>query len=95
MTKKAKGKRPIYLDNPQIDKVVAIVMALAGEVSVLRERLDTLERIAAAKGVISLEEIETYEPDPAVAASREQWRSEYLGRLLRVVEEDIDALKSS
>ncbi len=38
MTKIAKGKRPVYLDNPQIDKLLAIVMALTGEVSVLHER---------------------------------------------------------
>jgi len=45
MAKKAKGKRPFYFDNPESDKLLAIVMALAGEVSVLRECLDTLERL--------------------------------------------------
>ncbi len=94
MIKKAKGKRPTYLDDPQIDKLVAIVMALAGEVSVLRDRLDTLERIAAAKGIVSIEEIETYEPDPPVIQSREQWRNEYIARLLRVIEQEIDELKN-
>jgi len=32
-----------YLDNPQIDKLLAIVMALTGEVSLLR--VDTIERL--------------------------------------------------
>ena len=46
MTRKAKGRRPTYFDDPENDKLLAIVMALAGEVSVLRDRLDTVERLA-------------------------------------------------
>lgn len=92
MTKKAKGKRPVYFDDPQIDKLLAIAIALAGEVSVLRERLDTLERLAQAKGLFSIEEIETYQPDDQVAKEREQWRTEYITRVLRVVQEEVEGL---
>ena len=49
MAKKAKGKKPTFFADPQVDKLMAIVMALAGEVSVLRERLDTVERLAESK----------------------------------------------
>jgi predicted nucleic acid-binding Zn-ribbon protein len=93
MVKRAKGKRPIYLGDPQIDKLLAIVMALAGEVSVLRERLDTVERLAQAKAMFTINDIETYQPDEQVAQEREQWRSDYIARLLRVIEEEVDALK--
>lgn len=92
MPKKAKGKRPVYLNDPQIDKLLAIVIALAGEVSVLRERLDTVERLAQAKGLLSIEEIEAYQPDDQVAQSREQWRTDYIARVLQVVQEEVDAL---
>jgi hypothetical protein len=92
MAKKAKGKRPVYFDDPQTDKLLAIVMALAGEVSVLHERLDTVERLAQAKGLFSIEEIEAYQPDEKVAQLREQWRSDYIARVLRVVQEEVDAL---
>jgi hypothetical protein len=92
MAKKAKGKQPVYFDDPQSDKLLAIVMALAGEVSVLHERLDTLERLAEAKGLFSVEEIEAYQPDELVAQSREQWRKDYIARVLRVVREEVDAL---
>ncbi len=92
MAKKAKGKRPVYLDDPQSDKLLAIVMALAGEVSVLRDRLDTLERLAQAKGLVSIEEIEAYQPDDGVVQERERWRRDYIARVLRVVQEEIDAL---
>lgn len=92
MVKKAKGKRPVYFDDPQIDKLLAIVMALAVEVSVLRERLDTLERLVRDKGILSLEEIETYQPDEGAAREREQWRAEYIARILRAIEEELDSM---
>ena len=69
-----------------------MVMALAGEVSVLRERLDTVERLAQSKGILSIEEIETYQPNDQVAQEREQWRPDYLARVLRVLQEEVDSL---
>jgi hypothetical protein len=95
MAKKAKGKQPTYFEHPEIDKLLAIVMALTGEVSVLHERLDTLERLAEAKGLVSTEEIEIYQPDDDVAREREQWRRDYIARVLRVVQEEVDALTHS
>lgn len=87
-----KGKRPVYFDDPQIDKLLAMVMALTGEVSVLRERLDTLERLLETKGVLSLCEITAYQPDDMAAKEREQWRADYIARVLRVLQEDLIAI---
>lgn len=92
MAKIAKGKRPIYFDNPQIDKLLAIVMALTGEVSVLRERLDTIERLLETKGNVSIAEIESYQADEKVTQQREQWRDAYVERVLRVLQEELEAL---
>lgn len=92
MAKKAKGKKPIYFENPESDKLLAMVLALTGEVSVLRERLDTVERLAQTKGLISVEEIENYQPNEQVEQEREQWRQAYLDRILRVVKEELDTL---
>jgi len=87
MAKTAKGKRPVYLENPQVDKLLAMVMALTGEVSVLRDRLDTIERLLEVKGILSASEIEGYQPDDKVINEREKWRGEYIARVLRVVQE--------
>lgn len=92
MAKKAKGKKPIYFENPESDKLLAMVLALTGEVSVLHERLDTIERLALTKGLISVEEIENYQPNEQVEQEREQWRQAYLERILRVVTEELDTL---
>ncbi len=92
MARKAKGKRPVYFDDPQIDKLLGIVLALTGEVSVLRERLDTIERLAEAKGLCSAKEIEGYRPDEQAAKEREQWRAAYIARVLRVVQEELESV---
>ena len=92
MARKAKGERPAFFDDPQIDKLLAIVMALTGEVSVLRERLDTLERLLESKGVLARHEIEAYRPDDAAAADRERWRAAYLERILRVIDQEREAV---
>ncbi len=90
MIRKAKGKRPAFFSDPQIDTVMGVVMALAGEVSVLRERLDTVVRLAAAKGLFTQRDIEAYRPDEVVRAERERWRTEYLERILRVVHQELE-----
>lgn len=91
MSRKAKGKRPSFFENPEVDRVLAIVMAVAGEVSVLRDRLDTMERLLDSRGVLSRDDIEAYRPDDAVEEERQAWRSEYLERVLRVVHHELES----
>ncbi len=67
----AKGKRPVFASDPQTDKLVAMIMALAGELSVVRERLDTIERLAARNGVLTSAEIDAFEVDDEIDAERE------------------------
>ena len=90
LPKHAKGQRPQFFNDPAIDKLLAMVMALAGEVAVLRDRNDTLERLIADKGVVSKEEIDGYRPSPEVIAERDAWREEYLSHILRIVDLDSD-----
>jgi hypothetical protein len=92
---KAKGKRPAYFEDPAIDRTLSIVMAIAGEVSVLRERLDTVERLLDAKGTISRADIETYTPDRAAGIERAMLTKEYIARILRGVQQDMEALAES
>ena len=94
LPRKAKGRRPAYSADGHVDKLYAMVMAMAGEVSVLRERLDTAERLLAAKGVLSGREIENHVLDEAAQAEREAWRGRFLERLLRVVRDEVDAAES-
>jgi hypothetical protein len=89
LPRKAKGRRPIYSGDPQVDKLYAMVMALAGEVSVLRERIDTTERLLSMRGILTSADIEHYQFDEAALAERENWRTKFLERVLRVVTEEV------
>lgn len=77
----AKGKRPHFYDTPGLDQAMAMIMVLAGELSTMRDRLDTVERVAAAKGVVLPHEIEAYEPPQEVLEAREARRQDFLARL--------------
>lgn len=88
---KAKGKRPAYLE-PQEDRLLSILMALVGEVSVIRERLDTIERLLDAKGTISRADIEHYVPDLETGKERNRIVREYIARVMRAVQQDMEAL---
>ncbi len=89
---KAKGKRPAYFTDPAVDRTLSIVMALAGEVSVLRERMDTIERLLEAKGSVTRAQIEGYVPDPVAGAERGLLTKEFIARILRGVQQDMEAM---
>jgi len=88
---KPKGKRPFFLKDPDVERVMAITMAVAQELAVMRERLDTVERLLETKG-ISREEIEAFQPTPEQADDRGRWMQEYLARIMRIYQQDIEAL---
>jgi hypothetical protein len=90
---KAKGKRPAYFEDPAIDRTLSILMALVGEVSVLRERLDTVERLLEANGTISRADIEAYEPDRSAGHERGLQTREYIARVMRSMQQDMEALE--
>lgn len=89
---KPKGKRPYFLKDPDVERVLAITMAVAQELAVTRERLDTVERLLEAKG-ITQDDIERFQPTPDQADARGAWHQEYLARILRIYQQDIEALQ--
>lgn len=90
--KKAKGKRPAYFEDPAVDRLLSIVMALAGEVSVLKERQDTVERLLDERGVVRRGDIEAYRPSRDAAYERGLVTREYVARVMRGVQQDMEAL---
>lgn len=90
--KRAKGKRPEYFDDPAVDRLLSIVMALVGEVSVQRQRGDTLERLLEAKGVLTRAEIEHYAPDADAGYERGVATKAYIARVMRGVQQAVEAL---
>ena len=93
LQKKAAGPRPQYFDDPAVEKLMSITMALAGEVAVLHDRLDTHERLAAAGVTPTPEAIDEYVPDDEVRQARDDWRETFLDVVLRVVHQEREALE--
>ncbi|MBP7337550.1 hypothetical protein [Niveispirillum sp.] len=92
---KPTGKRPHFLESWEAERSMAIALSLAGELVVTRQRLDTLERLLAAKGIVSREEIESFKPTKDEAAERGLWNQEFLARVLRVVQQEAEALTAT
>jgi hypothetical protein len=90
--RKAKGERPTFFQDPNVDKVIAMVMGLAGEVAVMHDRMDTMERLLKKKAGIKRADIEKYKPGAKVMAERAAWREQFLGEVLRIVEIEQEAL---
>ena len=91
---KPAGKRPYFLA-PETERVLAITMAAVQELAVARERIDTLERLLEAKGVVRRDEIEQFAPSPDQAAERGLWMQEYLTRVLRIVQQEAEAVQAN
>ncbi len=84
----AKGKRPQFFDDPAIDQMMTFIIELATEVSVVYDRLDTVERLLETKGTITKADVEAYRPDDTIEAERMARRDAYLKRVFRMHTQD-------
>ncbi len=54
----------VFFEDGALDRAVGMIMTLAAELYVTRDRLTVLERTLAAKGLLDLAELDDYQPDP-------------------------------
>lgn len=79
----ARGRRPEFTDDPMLDRLYSVTLALVAELAVTRTRLDTVERLLARGGALDPAAIDAFRPDPADAEARARLQSEYLERVFR------------
>lgn len=91
----ARGKRPHFYPSEGVDHAMSMILVLAQELMVTRDRLDTVERVAAAKGLVLSDEIEAYHPDQAVLEQREAARQAFLTRLYYLARKEVSELASA
>lgn len=91
---KPKGRRPAFFEDSAVDRLLSLTMAVVGEVSVLRERLDTVERLLDAKGTISRADIEAYQPDRTAGEERGELTRAYIARVMRGFQQEVEALEN-
>ena len=88
LERNARGKRPQFYTAPGLDEAMSMIMVLASELAVLRDRLDSAERVAKANGIDLAAGIEALELDQAALETREIWRQDFLGRLFYLARKD-------
>ena len=79
--KHAKGKRPEFYGADGTDQLMSMVMVLASEINVLRDRVDAGERVAKQHGIDLAAGIDTLVLDEAALQEREAWRQGFFERL--------------
>ena len=92
---KAKGKRPEFFDEPEDDRIYSILMSVVGEVSVLRQRLDTVERLLESNGTLRRADIEDWEPTREEGIERGEMIREYIYRVMRGPMQAVEALEEA
>jgi len=86
-----KGKRPYFFDDPSVDQMMTFVVEMATEISVLADRVDTLERLLERNGVVAQGAVEAYRPDDTVEKERAARRDGLVKRIFRMHHEREDA----
>ena len=87
----AKGKRPQYFSDPAIDKLLWMTMTLMEELSVARDRIDTLERLLDDRGLLRRQDVEGYAPSPAARNERGERRAAFVDRMMRAAQAELGA----
>jgi len=78
-----------FFPDPNVDRVLGVVMELAAEVYVLRDRLHTVERLLQHS--LDLAELEGYEPTEAERAQRLAERDALIARILAPMHVEFDS----
>ena len=80
--KSVKAGRPAFFSDPEIDRLLAIIVRLMTEHSVLNERVKTLESLLIESGAITREALEAFEPSEAQDAEWGQDRFQLIKDVL-------------
>lgn len=90
-----KGKRPAFFDDPAIDHVISMLLALCGEVWSLRERVYVIEKVAEENGLAMQAAVEAYQLSSDEQAHLAEQRQAFIERIMFVLREEIEELRPS
>ncbi len=88
-----KGERPTFFDDPSVDRLWWVMLAMLGEVSTLRDRLDAHERLAARHGLYTPADVDAFEPTEDEAKARTAGREALVERTLRSITIEMEAAR--
>ena len=70
---------------------MAMVLTLTQELSVLRDRLDTIEQLIEKNGLFTQEDIENFQPQQDSQNIRSERRSSLLDRVLLPIQKELES----
>jgi hypothetical protein len=73
-----------------MDTLFGIVLSLGAEVYTLHDRMRIIEKMLEARGTISRADVEAYNPTPEEEAEIRKDNDEFMARLFRVFEGDME-----
>ena len=76
-------ERNHFIDQVDMDRVVAALVRLTMEVSVLRDRLDAHESLAAQHNLYTAEDVDGFKPSAEEETARGARRAQLIARLVR------------
>ena len=71
----------IFLDNPHLDNLMTVVIALGAEIWADRQRMKVVERLLETEGKVTTKMIEAYVPTDA---EKKAWEAERMAMVERV-----------
>lgn len=77
----SKGRRPSFFDDGAIDHLLAMVIELSAELSVVYGKVDRLERFLLDAGTIDPAALDAFELTPEALAEQDEWRNLFIERL--------------
>jgi hypothetical protein len=80
-----KGRRAVPGVDPRVDTLMGMVMALTSEVSILRDRLDTHERLAQTNTPPTSVTVDDFVPDEAAQRERGARRTHMIQKVCRPI----------
>ena len=80
-----------FFPDPNVDRMLGVVLELAAEVYVLRDRLRTVELALARRGGLDRDELDRYEPTEVERAERLAERDALIARILAPMTAEADS----
>lgn len=79
----AKSRKEIPGGSEAEDRLLAMITALTGELSITRERLDTLERLVESAGVVTQAQVESFSANEKQFEQRLSLRQRLIAKVFR------------
>jgi hypothetical protein len=74
-----------FFEDPVVDRLMGVVMALAAEVYIIKDRERALEQVLADKGIIGSDAVESFKPASPDQESSGKERDAFVSRIFESI----------